>query len=132
MDRRDGPADGPAREGDEPPGTIDAVHELLSSRRRRYALYHLLEAGGELGLSELATRVVASEFDRDPADLPVDVRQRTYLDLYHTHLPKLDRHDVVAYDEDDGTVSLADSDTVLVDQLTDSIANESGVPDPQY
>lgn len=128
MDRRDGPANELGGRAGEPPETIDAVHELLSSQGRRYALYHLVEAGGELGFSELAGRVAASERDRDPAELSVDVRQRTYLDLYHTHVPKLDRAGVVEYCDEDGTLSLADADALVVDRLAEALANESGDP----
>lgn len=92
--------------------TIDVIHELLSSRRRRYVLSHLLEEE-RAQLSTLSQRVAASEYDREPDELPVDIRQQAYLDLYHTHVPKLTEHGIVEYCDEEGTVRLTGTDDTL-------------------
>lgn len=107
---------------------IDAVHEVLSSRRRRYVLYHLFEEG-ELPLGALSRRVVEHEYDRDLEDLPVDVRQQTYLDLYHTHVPKLTDHGVVEYCEDEGTVRLTRTSDTLEACLEASLETDLDAPE---
>ena len=109
--------------GGETGQTVDAIYDLLSSRRRRYVLYHLLEEG-KLPLGALSRRVVDHEYDRDPDDLPVDVRQRTYLDLYHTHVPKLSDHGIVEYCESEGLVRLTEASDTLETHLAASLETE--------
>lgn len=80
----------------EEPIEFDQLFSLLSTRRRRYALYCLAEAS-ETTLSttdlvdELATFEPTAENEAAP-------RREIELSLRHTHLPKLDDADVVDYD----------------------------------
>lgn len=107
--------------------TMDAVHELLSSRRRRYVLSYLLEEE-RAHLTTLSQRIVANEHDRDPDELPVDIRQQTYLDLYHTHVPKLTEYGIVEYCDEEGAVRLTETDDALRTCLTTFFGTDPDSP----
>ena len=93
--------------------TRDAVFDILSSPRRRYVLYYLKREDGPIQLTKLAEEVAAWENDTTVEELTSQQRKRVYVSLYQTHIPKLDDANIVSYDEDEGTVSLADgADTV--------------------
>ncbi|WP_256289752.1 DUF7344 domain-containing protein [Halobellus inordinatus] len=71
----------------------------MNDRRRRYVLYALAE-DPEWTLQELATRLVAWEEGVEDDDVGAHCRERRYISLYHTHLPKLADEDVVEFDAD--------------------------------
>jgi hypothetical protein len=83
----------------------DELFRLLSSSRRRYIIYLLYKEGGSMSLNDLATRIAAEENDKPVAEVTDSERQRVYISLYQTHLPKLEDADVVEYDEDERVVS---------------------------
>lgn len=80
--------------------SLDTIFELLSRRRRRYALYALYrngESGMELG--ELVSRVRCLEAEDDGSDpdaIAAALRDR--------HLPRLTEAHMVDYDERTGTI----------------------------
>ena len=84
--------------------TTDELFNILQSERRRLALRHLLDREGPTDVETLATAVAAAEQDTTSAELPDEARQRTYLDLYQSHLPKLDHLDLVDYEQGHETV----------------------------
>lgn len=89
---------------------LDEVFELLKNQRRRRVLRYLAEADDDRStLSDLAEHVAGLENDVDPALLNSTQRKRTYVALYQTHLPKLDSYGVIDYDQNRGTVVLADT-----------------------
>lgn len=86
----------------------DELFQILSNSRRRYIIYYLSEGGNELSLKSLATKIAAVESDVSESDITSDERQRVYISLYQTHLPKLEEAGIVTYDEDERTVALTD------------------------
>ena len=86
----------------------DDLFEILSSTRRRRIIYYLAQEGPQLTLNQLATKIAAVETDTPEADITSDERQRVYISLYQTHLPKLEAASIVAYDDEERTVSLTD------------------------
>ncbi|WP_255149276.1 DUF7344 domain-containing protein [Halorarius halobius] len=81
------------------------IHDILRNDRRRLALRCLQEADdNELTVRELSEQVATLETDEDPA--PRDKRQSVYVSLHQTHLPKLDKLGIVAYDSDAKAVAL--------------------------
>lgn len=86
----------------------DELFQILSNSRRRYIIYYLAQHGAALGLTELATKIAAVETDTPEAEITSDERQRVYISLYQTHLPKLEEAGVVSYDGENRTVSLDD------------------------
>ncbi|OAQ53976.1 hypothetical protein HTG_00170 [Natrinema mahii] len=96
--------------------SLDLVFDLLSNRRRRYALYYLNQrSDGVATVAALAKNVVAFEriaaggADRDsarsPADAgPADGQDTVRVELRHVHLPKLEDAGVLEHDRRSETV----------------------------
>jgi len=83
------------------------IHDILSNDRRRLAINCLQEADDErLPLRELSEQVAALETGEEPP--PRNKRQSAYVSLHQTHLPKLDRLNVVDYDAESKEVALTD------------------------
>ncbi len=101
---------------------LDAALDLLSNRRRRYVLYHLRNRDGAATLEELAERVAEWESEGDE---PTD-EDRVLADLYHSQLPRLADAGAVAFDEEEGYVTLDGGDAPLVEYL-DIAAREENV-----
>ena len=85
---------------------LDDLFRVLADRRRRYALYQLGRANGEMRLPALVRTVLKWETDTNAKTVSEQRRQRTYLDFYHNHVPMLVNYGLASYDEDDGTVRL--------------------------
>jgi hypothetical protein len=88
--------------------TSDQVYNVLSNARRRYTLYCLYQAEGELSLDELAERLAAYENDTTVEAITETERRNMYISLYQTHLPKLSEHGMVEYDETDRIARLTE------------------------
>lgn len=86
--------------------SLDVVHDLLAARRRRYVLYSLYLYATPVRLPDVADRVAELE-DGPPVEELTEERTRTYLDLYHTHVPKLADAGVVSYSQSGDEVELA-------------------------
>ena len=67
-------------------------------------LRYLRAADGRVRLRDLAEQVAAWEQETTVDDLRSDERQRVYISLYQSHLPKLDTHGIVDYDKDRGWI----------------------------
>lgn len=81
---------------------------LLADSRRRYLLYRLRKESS-CRLARLA-RDIASYETATLGTVPPDSVRDVYLDLYHTHLPKLDAAGIVDYSESLGEVILVQTD----------------------
>ena len=86
----------------------DELFRILSSSRRRYIIYFLHEEGKPVSLNDLATRIAAEENERPVEEVTDSERQRVYISLYQTHLPKLEEAEIITYDEDERIVTLSD------------------------
>lgn len=84
--------------------TTDELFHTLQSERRRLALGYLLDREAPADVETLARSVAAAEQDTTSTALSDEAHQRTYLDLYQSHLPKLDRLDLVDYERGGETV----------------------------
>lgn len=81
---------------------LDQVFDVLSNRRRRYALYYLRDvADGVASVDEVADHVVTLE---GGSTEPEDHRRSVLTSLEHTHLPKLEDASVLEYDPRSGTI----------------------------
>lgn len=83
----------------------DALHDLLAARRRRYTLYCLYLFANPMRLPDVADRVTEWEDGRPGGTLP-DRRLGAYMDLYHSHVPKLVDCDVMRYDQEGDVLEL--------------------------
>lgn len=84
----------------------DELFRILSNSRRRYIIYYLHEAGDEMSLKELAARIAAVENGTSVDEVTDEERQRVYISLYQTHLPKLEEAGIVSYDDEERIVAL--------------------------
>lgn len=76
---------------------LEDVFDILHSSRRRRVIEIMRDVDGQLSIRELANRVADGEDDAS--------RQAVYIALYQSHLPKMDRHNVLHYDQEDGIVT---------------------------
>lgn len=83
----------------------DAFH-LLQNERRRAVMRYLLDHPDQdqFRMRTLAEEVAAWEHNTTVRELAADQRQRVYIGLYQSHLPKLDDYGVIKYDQARGTV----------------------------
>jgi hypothetical protein len=84
----------------------DELFHVLRNRRRRYAIHHLKRDRGPVDVGELATQVAAWENRVTIEEVTSTQRRRVYNALKQTHLPELNRTDLV--EEDRGEVVLTD------------------------
>lgn len=81
--------------------TLDTIFEVLSSRRYRQILYHLVTMDGEvIERAEVADVVEPNETDSAAAPSKEDVLR----DLHHRVLPRLQDLGFIEYDTRHGTV----------------------------
>lgn len=81
------------------------IFHLLQTSRRRETLRYLLEASGPVEMRDVAEHVAAREHETTVGQLRSSQRQRVYIPLYQSHLPKLDKHGVIEYDQSRGVIS---------------------------
>lgn len=82
----------------EEPTTLDKteIHDVLSNNRRCLVIEKLSEEGPTT-LRDLANDIAAIETGETPP--PRSARQSVYVTLHQSHMPKLDRLDIVDYDD---------------------------------
>ncbi|WP_456071288.1 DUF7344 domain-containing protein [Haladaptatus caseinilyticus] len=89
----------------------DTIYHLLQVQRRRYALQYLQGTTEPVVMRDLAEQVAAREHGTVVENLQSKERQRTYISLYQSHLPKLDKEGVIEYDQTNGLVTRTDTAT---------------------
>ncbi|GGK75044.1 DUF7344 domain-containing protein [Haloarcula sebkhae] len=113
--------------------TRDDLFHVLQCRRRRLVLKYLHEHPGDepADMSDIAEHIAALEHDTTVDSLRSKQRQRVYIALYQSHLPKMDDAGVINYNQDRGLVeatALADSFDGYLDEepsLLSTPASES-------
>lgn len=89
--------------------TRETILDVLSNRRRRFALHVLKRRPGRsIALDELAERIACWENDTTVDELTYKQRKRVQNALHQYHLPKMADYGVVRYAADAGTVALTD------------------------
>lgn len=86
------------------PLSKDDTFHLLQNERRRMALAYLNQQTGTVEMRDVAEQVAAWENDTTVQQLHSDERQRVYIALYQTHLPKLDDEGVIEYNQSRGLI----------------------------
>lgn len=83
------------------------IFDILRNTRRRYAFHYVLSCDGPVSLGTLADHVAAWENDKAVDEIEAEERQRAYVSLRQSHLPKMDEAGVVSFDPSANTVELA-------------------------
>jgi hypothetical protein len=93
------PGEGDRETETEPSLSLDETLDLLGAARRRAVVDELAKTDqGTISVGELAEVVACVEYDCTPSDLTPEQRNRVYIALYQSHLPRLDAADIVTYD----------------------------------
>jgi hypothetical protein len=103
----------------------DTVHHLLQNERRRNVLRFLRDTDGPVQMRDIAEQVAAWEYDTTVRQLMSDQRQRVYIGLYQSHLPKFDNAGVIDYNQNRGIVEKRPAAEELMPYLDDP-AEEDG------
>ena len=88
--------------------STETVFETLSNRRRRFTLHYLSQVGESVTIRELSTQIAAWENGVELHAVTPKQRKRVYTALHQTHLPTMDRLDVIVYAKDRKTISITD------------------------
>lgn len=100
----------------------DVIFEVLKNSRRRQIIRYLLRAGRTVTTSELAEHIAAIENGIDIKQLDSKQRKRVYVALYQTHLPRLDKEDIIEYDNNRGRITLSKNAATVRPYLDDGYA----------
>lgn len=84
--------------------STDRMFHLLQNERRRLTLEYLQGTEGVVDMREIVENVAAVEYDTEVDRLSSTERQRVYIALYQSHLPKLADSGVIEYDQSRGRV----------------------------
>jgi hypothetical protein len=112
--------------------TKDKIFHILQTQRRRHALRYLKEHDTPVEMRDLAEQVAAWENDTTVQALASNERQRVYIALYQSHLPKLDEEGIIEYNKSRGIVErgqLADEFDPYLDPSNDA-ATDSDIAEP--
>lgn len=104
--------------------STDEVFHILQTKRRRDVLRYLRREPGPVEMRELAEQVAAWEQGSSVAELSSSERQRVYISLYQSHLPKLDEEGIVDYDKDRGMVERTPAAAQFDPYLGESVARD--------
>ncbi|MFC6764880.1 DUF7344 domain-containing protein [Natrinema soli] len=86
----------------------DEIFHILQVSRRRETLNYLLEKDGPVKMRDIAEYIAANEHNTTVEGLTSRQRQRVYIPLYQSHLPKLDTKGIIDYEQSRGIVRLAE------------------------
>ena len=84
--------------------SLDDLFFTLQNERRRLVLKYLSESERVVEMRDVAEQVAAWEHDTTLAALTSDERQRVYIALYQSHLPKLDKVGLIEYNQSRGII----------------------------
>lgn len=104
----------------------DDTFHILQNERRRRVLRYLSDAEGPVDMRDIAEQVAAWEHDTTVQQLTSDQRQRVYIALYQSHLPKLADFGLITYNRSRGVVER----TPLADQIAWYLDEENGTEEP--
>lgn len=110
-------------EGDERGEHPADTSDVLDEARRRYLMYCLHLYSNPVRLSDIAYQITIWEGAATADDLARE-RHRTYMSLYHDHLPTLEEAGLVEYDQREDIVEVGPAGERLQDALEDRLARE--------
>ena len=84
--------------------SADEIFHILQNDRRRAVLRYLQDRNDPVRMRDVAEQVAAWEHDTTVEGLSSTQRQRVYIPLYQSHLPKLDKAGIIDYQQSRGIV----------------------------
>lgn len=95
----------------------DTVFDLLNHSYRRALLDCLQRHETALTLPDAAEEVACATLDESIQNIDAEKVKRIYISLYHSHLPRLQAHDVVRYSQERDMVALTRLGERLVERV---------------
>ncbi len=89
----------------------EEIFEILSNERRRLVLQCIRGADDSLDFRDVVDTVAAWQNEATDDQFDSSNRKAVYTSLRQTHLPKLDKHDVVDFDRQRGTIEVEEDAT---------------------
>lgn len=86
------------------PLSKDEIFHVLQNNRRRRVLQCLLATDGPVQLGDIAEQITAWEYGITIEEITPEQRQRVYIALYQSHLPKLAECGLITYNRTQGIV----------------------------
>lgn len=83
---------------------MDDIFHVLQNERRRNVLRYLEDVDEVIEMRDMAEQIAAWENDTTVQQLHSDQRQRVYIALYQSHLPKMDGLGLINYNKPRGYV----------------------------
>lgn len=85
----------------------EILFNILSHKRRQYALYCLDRYQTPMTIAELADEVARLEYDAQTlAQIPKEAVKQIYTDLYHSHIPMMKEANLLEDPQDQDAVCL--------------------------
>ena len=84
--------------------STDETFHILQNERRRRVLQYLAETEGPVQMPDIAEQIAAVEHDTTVHQLTSTQRQRVYIALYQSYLPKLADFGLITYNQNRGIV----------------------------
>ncbi|AXR76348.1 DUF7344 domain-containing protein [Natrarchaeobaculum sulfurireducens] len=104
--------------GEQSTTSTDDRFTILSNSRRRHAIKYLASSDEPaVRLRDMAEQIAAWENDLSVYEVNYKQRKRVYTSLYQTHLPRMNRVDIVEYDQSSGMIWPTDGVTELYPYL---------------
>lgn len=106
-------------------GVSSDIREATKNIRRRYAMYYLTQTSGSVDFADLVERVASWETGRPPDCIDASTKKSVYNSLYQTHLPLLQKRDLISFNREKKTVSLTErTENIVIEfQSTPSLLN---------
>lgn len=111
--------------------TDDLFHVLQNERRRRVLKYLVTNGDGPFEMRTIAEHVAAEEHGTTVQALTSDQRQRVYIALYQSHLPKLDEKGFIDYNQSRGVVEKHPLVEETAEHLTELSEEETATDDDE-
>jgi hypothetical protein len=108
-------------------GRDDLFHLLQSGRRRAVLSYLLTHEDETYVMRDIAEAIAAWENETTVEALSSTQRQRVYIALYQSHLPKLDEYGVIEYEQSRGTVVPTELASLFAPYVEEEFEDETAV-----
>lgn len=86
------------------PLSEDEIFHILQTNRRRAVISYLLDRDGPIKMGDITEYVTARENETTVENISSTQRQRVYIPLYQSHLPKLEEKGLIEYHKPRGIV----------------------------
>ncbi|QRV15174.1 DUF7344 domain-containing protein [Haloterrigena salifodinae] len=106
--------------------SLDIVYGLLSEARCRYLLYYFLK-NDHANIESISLQIAAWEQGESIEVVTEAQKQRVTTSLVHSHLPKLEDHDLIEHDNRTGDVIVSDGFDEISETVRQARASEDEV-----